>query len=85
MAYFTDLFITFFIFPFILLNILNFKCIQSQVFQFKNFQNYFLVKELDKGGVGSFMNLITPKDIAELTQAATQIAAQTFRSNGELM
>jgi len=40
---------------------------------------------LDKGGVGSFMNLITPKDIAELTQAATQIAAQTFRSNGELM
>nr|CAD2169578.1 unnamed protein product [Meloidogyne enterolobii] len=71
MAYFTDLFIIFSIFPFILINILNFKCIQSQ--------------ELDKGGVGSFMNLITPKDIAELTQAATQIAAQTFRSNGELI
>ncbi|KAL7078871.1 hypothetical protein ACQ4LE_001997 [Meloidogyne hapla] len=71
MASLTNVFITFSLFPFILFNIFNFKWTQSQ--------------ELDKSGVSSFMNLITPKDIAELTQAATQIAAQTFRSNGELI
>jgi hypothetical protein len=33
----------------------------------------------------SFMSLISPKDIAELTQVATQFAAQTFKTNGDLM
>uniref|UniRef100_A0A915D1V4 Uncharacterized protein n=1 Tax=Ditylenchus dipsaci TaxID=166011 RepID=A0A915D1V4_9BILA len=33
----------------------------------------------------SLMGLISTKDIAELTQIATELAAQTMHSNGELM